>query len=82
MQLGSKMGELAALQQKDITPYGKMNKVIVDRLQQVREYKKSMRDANMNTGKPANLQSELDKYKDESIILHGQLDALRKSSGF
>ena len=70
------------MQQKDITPYGKMNKVIVDRLQQVRGYKKSMQDANMNTGKLANLQSELDKCKAASIIPHGQLDALRKSSGF
>lgn len=82
LQLGSKMGELATLQQKDITAYGKMNKVIVDRLQQLKDNKKSMLEANINTGKLANLQSELDKCKDESIILHGQLDALRKSSGF
>ena len=82
LQLNSKMAELAVLQQKDNTLYGKMNKVIVYRLTELQQNKKTIQDLSGNTARVVSLQAELDKCKEQLTIKEGQLDALRKASGF
>lgn len=82
LQANSKLQELAVLQQKDNTIYGKMDKIIIDKLTDLQQAKRALQDARDNTNKLATAQSDLDKCQAENIQLHGQLDGLRKASGF
>jgi hypothetical protein len=79
--VNSKMQELAVVQQKDNTIYGKMDKMITDKLYDLQQAKKNLQDATNNLGKLSNAQSELDKCQQDNNTLHGQLDALRKANG-
>ena len=78
LQLNGKIGELAILQQKDNTLYGKMNKVIVDRLQELQQKQRQLESLSDKAGKLASLQTELDKCKTDLAIANAALDGFRK----
>lgn len=78
LQLNSKMQELSVLQQKDNTIYGKMNKVIIDRLAELQQSKRERREAALRLSRLADTEAELEKYKQENLHLHDQLDAYRQ----
>jgi hypothetical protein len=82
LQLNSKMQELAVLQQKDNTIYGKMDKMIIDKLTELQQAKRSLQDANANLNKMSSAQTDLEKCQQDNLQLHSQLDAFRKASGF
>jgi len=82
LQVNSKMQELAVLQQKDNTIYGQMDKMIIDKLTDLQQAKRALLEAKDNTSKLSVAQTDLDKCQQENIQLHGQLDGLRKTSGF
>jgi hypothetical protein len=81
LQVNSKLQELAALQQKDNSIYGQMDKMIIDKLGNLQQDKKLLQDARDNTNKLSAAQSDLEKCQSENIQLHGQLDGFRKANG-
>lgn len=81
LQVNSKLQELAALQQKDNSIYGQMDKMIIDKLGNLQQDKKILQDARDNTNKLSAAQSDLEKCQSENIQLHGQLDGFRKANG-
>jgi hypothetical protein len=82
LSINSKLQELAILQQKDNTIYGKMDKIMIDKLAELQQSKRSLQDANNSINKMSTAQTELDKCTQDNLQLHAQLDALRKPGGF
>ena len=81
LQLNGKIGELAVLQQKDNTLYGKIDKVIVDRLQELQQKQRQLESLSDKAGKLVSLQTELDKCKSDLAVANAALDGYRKASG-
>jgi uncharacterized protein (UPF0333 family) len=79
--VNSKLQELAVLQQKDNTIYGKMDKMITDKLYDLQQAKKSLQEANGSINKMSTAQTELEKCQQDNIQLHTQLDGFRKATG-
>ncbi len=80
LQLNGKIAELAVLQQKDNTLYGKLNKVIVDRFQELQQKQRQLESLSDKAGKLASLQSELEKCKSDLAVANAALDGFRKGS--
>ncbi len=79
--VNSKLQELSVLQQKDNTIYGQMDKMIIDKLTDLQQAKRTLQDAGDNVNKLATAQSDLKACQQENTTLHGQLDQLRKPLG-
>ena len=79
--VNGKLGELSVLQQKDITIYGRIDKIIVEEMYDRQQEIKALHDQGTELSKLQLVQEELQKSKSDNIILNGQLDQLRKASG-
>ncbi|GAC1430629.1 MAG: hypothetical protein NVSMB7_06930 [Chitinophagaceae bacterium] len=82
MLANSKLQEMSKLQQGNNTVYGQIDIMIIDKLNALLQAKKLLQDATGNINKLSGVQADLDKCQQENLVLHGQLDGLRKSSGF
>lgn len=76
-QIEVKVKEMETIRPKDMSAYSKMNKVIIEKITELKENKKRIKAAESDQAKIDNLQTELDKVKNELMTKNGQLDVLR-----
>lgn len=82
MQLTAKMNELLNLQQKDSSLYGKLNNAVVDAFLELQRNKKELIGLNEKAASVNELKAELTKCQEDLTTSQGQLDVLRKGTGF
>lgn len=77
IQIDLRVKDMETLRQRDASAYGRMNQVIIEKLTELKEYKRKIKSAEADRAKIDDLQNELARVKNELIAKEGQLDILR-----
>ena len=81
-QLGGKLSELAILQEKDNTQNGKIDKAIIDKLSELQQRKKQLKELGEKAAKLNDIQTDLTNTRAQLSQANVDLDACRRSSGY
>ena len=80
LQLVQKLGDLNALQDNDNSLYGKMDRIIVNKLLNLSDAKKMLQTQSENENKMSHMRSDLKDARDQLQQAQADLDAYRRSA--